>query len=518
MKSPEHDRFEREEGVLRLRLLAAQRALRASSSQVVIIVSGVEGAGKTAVVNRLSEWLDARGVRTHSFWTHTEEERLRPENWRYWRRMPARGSVGVMFGSWYTQPIIDCATGDKKDKVEVLSERLRDIARFEQLLADDGVLLIKLWFHVDKKLQKKRIKQARKGSKAKASKSKGSAAARVRVSPLAEEFAAHYDAFERTSERAIALTDRAHSRWYVIDSADVEQRDLAAGRVIATSIERHLAGAPTADPSDSDRGQQHSAPGHQHPATVTQPAKRPDFRANSVLDAVDLSQGLSRSKYKTRLAAAQDRLYDLAWRAHEAKVSTVLVFEGWDAAGKGGAIRRLTTAMDARLYRVVPIAAPSDEERAQHYLWRFWRQLPEDGRICVFDRSWYGRVLVERVEAFATTPQWTRAYGEINDFERQLTEHGTTLAKFWLHISKDEQLSRFEQRAKIPWKQHKITEEDWRNREKWDAYNAAVTEMIGRTSPVSAPWTIVAGNDKKVARVTVVETVADQIERALARR
>ena len=193
----------------------------------------------------------------------------------------------------------------------------------------------------------------------------------------------------------------------------------------------------------------------------------------------------------------------------------VAVFEGWDAGGKGGAIRRLTRGLDARDYRVVPIAAPTEDERAHHYLWRFWRYLPRRGRITIFDRSWYGRVLVERVEGFAAEDEWRRAYSEINDFEAQLTDFGTVLLKFWLHITPDEQLRRFEERQGIGYKQWKITDEDWRNREKWALYESAVQDMVERTSTSAAPWTLVEGNSKRYARLKVLRTVCDALEAAL---
>jgi AMP-polyphosphate phosphotransferase len=234
--------------------------------------------------------------------------------------------------------------------------------------------------------------------------------------------------------------------------------------------------------------------------------------SENVLDAVDLSKKVSERKYERDLEKLQKEIARRAWKAWDRKRSTVIVFEGWDAAGKGGAIRRLIAPIDARLYRVISIAAPTDEERAQHYLWRFWRQLPRDGALTVYDRSWYGRVLVERVEGFAKANEWQRAYHEINDFEEQLVEHGMVLVKFWLHIDKAEQLRRFKERQKIVFKQHKITDEDWRNREKWKPYHQAVHDMISRTSSSIAPWTIVAANDKRSARIQVLETVAGALK------
>ena len=194
-----------------------------------------------------------------------------------------------------------------------------------------------------------------------------------------------------------------------------------------------------------------------------------------------------------------------------------MVFEGNDAAGKGGAIRRVTGALDARSYHSVPVAAPTEEERAQPYMWRFWRQIPRHGRFTIFDRSWYGRVLVERVEGFCSENDWMRAYTEINDFEQQLARQNVAVVKFWLAISKQEQLRRFKAREKIAFKQFKITEEDWRNRKKWDAYEQAVCDMVDRTSTLIAPWTLVEANNKYHARIKVLKTVCQATEAALER-
>ncbi len=230
---------------------------------------------------------------------------------------------------------------------------------------------------------------------------------------------------------------------------------------------------------------------------------------------MDLSQTLDREDYKLKLANYQSRLQDLAWQAYRQKRSVVAVFEGWDAAGKGSAIRRVTRAIDPRLYRLIQFAAPTDEERAHHYLWRFWRQLQRDGRSTFFDRSWYGRVLVERVEQFATEDEWQRAYSEINQFEQQLVEHGSIVLKFWIHIGKDEQLRRFKARELEAHKRYKITEDDWRNREKWHDYEVAVDQMVSHTSTRHAPWTLISGNDKPYARIQILKTFCKSMKRVL---
>jgi polyphosphate kinase 2 (PPK2 family) len=234
-----------------------------------------------------------------------------------------------------------------------------------------------------------------------------------------------------------------------------------------------------------------------------------------MLEKIDLSVKLDKDEYTKQLIQYQLRLRALAYQIYVQKRPAVLVYEGWDAAGKGGNIKRLTEKLDPRGYVVYPIAAPAGEDKTHHYLYRFWRRLPERGQIAIFDRSWYGRVMVERIEGFCTEDEWKRAYREINSFERQLIDFGTILVKFWIHISQEEQLARFEQREKTAYKAWKLTDEDWRNREKWNLYREAVEEMLVKTSTISAPWTVIPGNDKWYARVKALKTVAEVWEREL---
>ena len=239
----------------------------------------------------------------------------------------------------------------------------------------------------------------------------------------------------------------------------------------------------------------------------------PAIDGRNRLGSLDLSKRLPKQKYESQLEKWQGRLNALSRKPKFKRLSVTILFEGPDAAGKGGAIRRITGALDARQYQGISIAAPTEEERAQPYLWRFWRHLPRRGRFTIYDRSWYGRVLVERVEGFCTEADWMRAYSEINDFEEQLVLNHTVFAKFWLQISKDEQLKRFKLREKTSFKRFKITAEDWRNRKKWDAYQIAADEMIQRTSTSVAPWTLVEANDKSYARIKVLKTLLQRIER-----
>ncbi|MEM7542952.1 MAG: polyphosphate:AMP phosphotransferase [Pseudomonadota bacterium] len=476
--------FKAREPELHAALLGAQRRLREADFPVVVIVSGVEGAGKGEVVSIIHQWMDARGIETHAFWDETDEERQRPRFWRFWRAMPPRGRLSVLFGSWYTQPIIDCVMKTiSKSRFDRELERIR---HFEDMLVDDGALVIKLWFHLSKKSQIKRLEDDAKGKD-------------VKVSPFVKAFSKRYDRFAEISERAIRKTDVSHSPWHIIESENGRYRNLSVGEILLDRITQRL----NEPPPSSGR------------VTTTSPVlhKAGD---PSVLSTVPGDQIVEHKAYREILKQHQRRLWALAWQAHRQRVNVVGVFEGWDAAGKGGAIRRVTQAMDARLYRVISVAAPSDEEKAHHYLWRFWRQVPRAGYQTIYDRSWYGRVLVERVEGFADPIEWQRAYNEINSFEEQLVEHGTVVLKFWLHIDADEQLRRFEERQRDPTKQHKITDEDWRNRERWADYELAVCDMVTRTSSEIAPWTIVAGNDKRYARLQVIEQWCERLAAALA--
>lgn len=476
-------RYETELPALRAKLLQAHLDLRGQKFPVILIVSGADGAGKGELVHRLNEWLDPRGVETHAFWAESDEERERPPYWRFWRAMPGRGRIGILFGSWYTQPIIERVFNDSKRGD--FGAALNRIANFEQMLAADGALIVKLWLHLPKKVQKKRLQKLEEEGN---------------LAPDDWKHFKLYNRFARISERALRRTDTGTAPWLVIEATDRRFCEFTAGTLVLQALRSRLDRVTTAATGTK-------------PAPVAE-APRPEMW-NSILDHVDLTPRLTEAEYDRQLKKKQAELSKLAWAAHEKKRSMVLVFEGWDAAGKGSAIRRVTQAIDPRLYAVVGIAAPTDEERAQHYLWRFWRHLPRAGFTTIFDRSWYGRVLVERIEGFARPDEWSRAYHEINEFEEQLVEHGIILNKFWLHISPAEQLRRFKERQTVAYKRYKITEEDWRNRKQWEDYKGAVDEMVARCGTEYAPWTIVAANDKRYARIQILKTVVGRLRAAL---
>lgn len=350
---------------LRPKLLKAHIALQASGRQVLVIVSGGNASGKGELVHRLNEWLDPRGVTTQAFWDHSDEESERPHFWRFWRAMPGAGKIGIFFGSWYTWPIVDRVTKARR-KREFVPELDRIVA-FERMLADGGITVLKLWMHLTKPRQRARLKELEKMG---------------RLAPDDWSHFKQYDRFRAVSQQAVEHTHHAAAPWHVVDATDRRHREVAVGRLLLKALQA----APPSEPAPPRRW----TPGP------------------SALDRVDLTQRLSVAAYEREMVTLRERLARLTWAARAAGQPTVLVFEGWDAAGKGSSIRRVTQAIDPRLYRVVGFAAPTDEERAQHYLWRFWRHLPRDGRITIFDRSWYGRVLVERVEGFAKEAEWER--------------------------------------------------------------------------------------------------------------
>jgi polyphosphate:AMP phosphotransferase len=486
------DQFERDAPLLRARLLEAQYQLvKTRRFPVIILVGGVDGAGKGETVNLLNEWMDPRHIQTNALRPLPAGDEDRPPMWHFWRVLPPRGRVAIFAGSWYTSPLLDRVHG--KIGGGALERRLQEIVRFERMLVDEGALLIKFWFHLSRKDQGRRLKNLSRDRRT-----------RWRVTRTDWQHFELYDRFRRVSERIIRDTSTGEAPWILVDGSDDRYRTLTVARSLALAIDKRLA-----EPETQSSPAAGLVLGHAPPLI-------PSVDGKSVVAALDLSRRLeSPAEYRELLQQQQGRLAVLARSRSFGKISVVAAFEGCDAAGTGGAIRRLTQALDARHYEVIPIAAPSDEEKARPYLWRFWRQLPERGRIAIFDRSWYGRVLVERIERFCAEADWMRAYSEINDFEEQLTRNRTVVVKFWLQVSRDEQLRRFQERERTPWKQYKITAEDWRNRERWAEYDVAVSDMVERTSTSHAPWTLVEADDKYYARIKVLRTLADRVEEAI---
>ncbi|SDI67280.1 polyphosphate:AMP phosphotransferase [Propionivibrio dicarboxylicus] len=476
--------YRKEVPQLRASLLDAQFELRERGKfPIVILISGVDGAGKSETINVLYEWMDARYLSTLAFSAPTDEERERPYMWRFWRALPPKGRIGIFAGSWYSSPIAERIAGDV-GKAH-LDQRIEQINRFEAMLANEGTLVLKFWIHLSKDGQRKRLKALESDPRT-----------AWRVTQASWDRLKTYDKLQEAAGHVLRMTNTPWAPWIVVEGTDDRYRSLTVGRVILEAMQARLA-----------------APQARDFAVAAPIVAKGD--SIDVLTTLDLTQKLDKKSYETQLAKWQGRLADLVRHPAFGKRSLILVFEGSDAAGKGGSIRRVTAALDARQYQIVPIAAPTEEERAQPYLWRFWRHLPRVGRVTIFDRSWYGRVLVERVEGFCSEGDWLRAYAEINDFEHELHEDGAIVIKFWLQISDEEQLKRFKEREEVEFKRFKITEEDWRNREKAGLYHAAVCDMVDRSSTSSAPWTLVEANDKSFARVKILRTICERLEKAL---
>jgi polyphosphate:AMP phosphotransferase len=469
---------------LREALVQAQYDLSQNKTfPVIILVGGVDGAGRSEIVNILNEWMDPRFIHTHGMGEATEEERERPRMWRFWRALPPRGRIGMFFGSWYTWPLLRRVYGESGDAD--LDNDLEDAQRFEKMLTDEGAIVLKFWMHLSKPKQKLRLKALEKDPKT-----------RWRVTDRDWTHYKMYKKFMSVAERIIRETSTSNAPWFIVEGEDPYYRSLTVAKTILHAIRDRL-----------DNPAQHSE-------IVAAPLIPPIDNLH-ILKSLDLTQALAKKKYITELEKYQGQLSLLTRHPRFKEHSVVTLFEGNDAAGKGSSIRRITQALDARTYYLVPVAAPTEEERAQPYLWRFWRHLPRRGKLLIFDRSWYGRVLVERVEGYCSQQDWMRAYSEINDFEEQMARHGIILAKFWLTISKEEQLARFKAREQTPFKRFKITEEDWRNRDKWELYEQAVCDMVDRTSTEIAPWTLVEANDKLFARIKILKSLCERIEARL---
>lgn len=520
--------FDRVAGPLRMDLLRLQDQIKSEDFSVVLVFAGAATAGKAEALDLLNEWMDPRWITTRAYGPPSEEERERPAYWRYWRDLPPRGRIGLFSGSWYHTPVQDYVYGHI-NKAEFLAA-LEEIEVFERMLADSGTLIVKFWMHLDAAHQKKRMKALEKDK-----------LESWRIGKQDWEHFKHNAAFEKANQIAIQKTDTDKARWVVINGADRRFRSLSILTTLRDAIRDHsqarrehrevvaevrdrlarqraaelsqIAASTTALEKESRTAAR--KPGKRVTKTTAKVTRKGTLKPLTVLDRLDMTLSLDEDDYTKALQENRAALGDLCRRLHFGGKSAVLVFEGPDAAGKGGAIRRLTSAMDARDYRVIPVAKPTDEEAAQHYLWRFWRHMPGAGRIAIFDRSWYGRVLVERVEGFTQPEEWRRAYAEINDFEEQMTAAGIILVKFWVHITKEEQYRRFKEREQNSYKAWKLTAEDWRNRAKWDDYAEAVNEMVERTSTRAAPWTIVEGNDKKFARVKIMSTVCGALRAGL---
>lgn len=450
------------------------RTCKEQGIPVIILFEGFGASGKGTMIARLIEPLDPRGFKVYTTQRPSQEEQEHPFLWRFFCNTPAKGKCSIFDRSWYTKVLRERMEGITGE--DELLYTFDEINQFEQLLAADGTVIIKFFLHISKKEQCKRFQELISDE-----------ATAWRVTYSDWEHYKQYDTYRTMCDEMIERTDHTYAPWNIIEAEDEAYATVKVYDTVIKQLE-------FACKERNENNREHITTSH-------------EGSSNQVLQTVDLKESLDKDTYKQKMKQLQKRLAQLQSEMFLKGIASAVVFEGWDAAGKGGAIKRLTQRLDPRGYAVVPISAPDETERAHHYLWRFYKNLPANGHLCIFDRSWYGRVLVERIEGFCSEEEWLRAYTEINQFEEQLSHEGTVLIKFWLHIDREEQKKRFEAREHTPGKQWKITEEDWRNRSKWGEYEVAVNDMIVRTSTTYAPWTIVEGNCKRYARVKVLETM-----------
>lgn len=478
--------YETEIKIVREKLLELQQQLDKSDTAIIILLAGVDGSGKGDILAKLNEWLDPRYMRTHAYSDMTDDEKLKPRHWRYWMNMPAYGRLSLEVFGWYGSIISDRLRG-VINETETASE-LMHINKLEKTLVDNKIILIKFWLHLS---QDQQVKKIRKLS--------GLGEKIFRPTESEERHLKQYPEFIKIADHILSETNSEVAKWIILNGYDANYRRLQIGKQLIKKISEVLQVSKLNE------------------SKLKQQSGEKLAETNNILATVNLSSVFAKTDYQRRLAEQQNCLSRITNVARHSKIGAIMVFEGWDASGKGGVIRRITAALDARNYNVIPISAPNDEENSHHYLWRFWKHLPKDGNISIYDRSWYGRVLVERVENLIETEKWMRAYSEINEFENELVEHGIILLKFWLHISKEEQLKRFRVRENTSYKRYKITQDDYRNREKWDNYEIAVNDMIMKTDTQNARWNIISAEDKYTARISVLDLILKSYNERLAK-
>lgn len=469
--------FEKEMAPLYTRLGILQRQLWDRRVPIIIVVEGWNASGITTVISELIQYLDPRGFVLHSIGSPKDEERARPLLWRFWTRTPARGRMAIFARSWYSRSLAEQVSGI--DWLSQIQRSISEINTFERQLSDDGAVIIKFFLHISKEEQKKRLGEREKD-----------ALTSWMITQGDWDFHNHYDDYLSIIEEYLEKTDTPHAPWTVVGATDSAYTRFKVYSVVIRQLERRC--------RDLDGRQRDRKP---------QNLKKP--RRTKVVRNAGPPELYSRPEYESALWAYQDRVRDIQYWLYKRMIPLIIVYEGWDAAGKGGNIMRLVHSMNPRGYDVVPISRPDETEANHHYLWRFYRRFPPAGHITIFDRSWYGRVLVERVEGYCSEHEWKRAYQEINEMEHSYIEQGGGLVKFWLEISRDEQHRRFMARQNDALKEWKMTDEDWRNRGKWREYEEAVDEMLARTSTVDAPWTVIESDDKYYARLKALRTVIE---------
>ncbi len=477
---PDKDELKERLRVRRDELFAKQMIIKDKKLPVLIIIEGWGTSGKGTLISNIIKNIDPRFFKVFNIDKRTVEQKRYPFVKRYYDLIPEQGQISIWDGAWMSELTTYKAEGKEAE----CSAHLKSIKCFERQLVEDGYLVIKLFVHISKKEQKKRIKDLLADKNT-----------RWRISENDLNQNKHYDERLEDFGGFIKETNSTYAPWHIIDGSSENWAALQALDVINEALETAFSNS-----------------------SISFPVLQNTFDLNktSKLSSISLDdKTISDEDYEKKLDELQNRLHELHYELYRKKIPVIIAYEGWDAAGKGGNIKRIAAALDPRGYEVHPIASPEPHEKARHFLWRFWTRLPKDGHIAIFDRTWYGRVMVERIEGFCSDNDWKRAYNEINEFEKELVDWGAVVIKFWVQIDKDTQLARFTERQNTPEKQWKITDEDWRNREKWDLYESAIDEMIKKTSTTFAPWYVLESNDKKYARIKALEIVIESIERKL---
>lgn len=467
----------------RNRLMNNQSRTAEAGLPVLVLVEGWDSSGKGNLINRAIRQLDPRYYTVASMEVIREEDKRKPFLWRYFTGIPEKGKFVFMDSGWFSHHVRETLQKDA-DKT-VCEQHLNSILSFERQLTDDGCLLFKCFLNISREEQTKRQKLLLERPDT-----------AWRVTGEDQEQNRRYRDFQEAFNSCIAKTDRSYAPWHIIDGSRKKEAELAFLEFLNAELEKAFKKKPGSD------------------APLLKDVF-PKLPAAALADIPLQTCVLSEDVYRSELKKLQKELRELHNRLYRKGIPVIIAYEGWDAAGKGGNIKRLSACLDPRGFTVHPIASPLPPEKNRHFLWRFYNRLPRTGHIAIFDRTWYGRVMVERLEGFCSERDWQRAYLEINEFERDLTDWGAVVIKFWVQIDKDTQLRRFQDRQNTPDKQWKITEEDWRNRKKWDLYEAAVNEMLQKTNTVYAPWHILESVDKQYARIKALKIVITELKKAL---
>lgn len=480
-KRPNEEELNAKLEELRMKLVTQQMQVRDGKIPVLVMLEGWGAAGKGNLLGKIIKDMDPRFFKVETIDQPSEEELRKPFLYKYFKRIPEAGRFTFLEGGWMDEIVESRVHGDLSDRR--YRDKIESIKRFERTLADNGYLVLKFFVHIDQGLQKERLKELEENKNTKW---------RVSAEDLWQN--KHYDKYLDSYDDYMNDTNLSCAPWYIIDGKHKRWAELQMLEILTQGIDTAL----------------------MNQSTVA-PILQNIFPLDSIpkLSEISLDQKMSEEEYREELEKCQKRLGELHYKLYRKKIPVIIAYEGWDAAGKGGNIKRIAGALDPRGFEVLPIASPLPHEKARHFLWRFWTRLPKSGHIAIFDRTWYGRVMVERLEGFCSENDWQRAYNEINEFEKELVDWGAIVIKFWVQIDKDTQLERFTLRQNTPEKQWKITDEDWRNREKWDLYEEAINEMLQKTNTHYANWHVLESNDKYYARIKALKTVIEEIEKRI---